>query len=473
MKTDISIGQFLRRCLLIWLCWSSVLWAAPNDVRVPAFQKVVLDNGATLLLMERHDVPLIAFQALLRGGALADPTNKAGTANLLAQVLLKGAGARDAVQFAEAVAGVGGSFNADADTESLLLNGQFMSRDQDLMIELLSDVLQRPHLRQEQFETLKQRQIEFLRAAKDANVGALTPVYAAAALFGAHPYGRPVSGSEQTLMQLQFTDVQQLYREQIGADRLILAVAGDFNVRNMELRLRRVMGAWHKAKAALPMVPPINTAKPRVVLIDAPEATQTYFWIGNVGAARNDTRRVPLQLVNTLFGGRFTSMLNTELRIKSGLTYGARAQQRQLQKSGSWNMYSFTQTETTVQAIDLALQTYRRLRTQGLSDAELGSGKNYILGQYPTDYETAAQWAATLADLEFYGLSRDEVNGFGDQLRAVSAEQARLVINAVLPAENDLLMVLVGNAAAIREQVAKYGQVTVLPLSAPTFSVTP
>lgn len=465
--------QCLSKWLLIGLCWCSGLWAAQNDVRVPTFQKIVLDNGATLLLMERHDVPLIAFQAVLRGGALADPANKAGAASLLAQLLLKGAGARDAAQFAEAVASVGGSFNAEAGTESLLLNGQFISRDQDLMIELLTDVLQRPQLQQTQFENLRQRQIEFLRAAKDANVGALTPVYAAAALFGAHPYGRPVSGSEQTLMQLQFSDVQQLYREQLGADRLILAIAGDFSTRNMESRLRRVIGAWRKARAALPMVPPINAGTSRVVLIDAPEATQTYFWIGNSSVARNDPRRVPLQLVNTLFGGRFTSMLNTELRIKSGLTYGARAQQRQLQKGGSWNMYSFTQTETAVQAIDLALQTYRRLRTDGLKETDLASGKNYILGQYPTDYETAAQWAATLADLEFYGLSRDEVNDFGNQLRAVSAEQARSVISAVLPAENDLLLVLIGKAAAIREQLAKYGPVTVMPLSAPTFSVSP
>jgi predicted Zn-dependent peptidase len=148
-----------------------------------------------------------------------------------------------------------------------------------------------------------------------------------------------------------------------------------------------------------------------------------------------------------LFGGRFTSMLNTELRIKSGLTYGARVQQRPLSQSGSWNMYSFTQSTTTVQAIDMALQTYRRLRTEGLSDADLASGKNYILGQYATDYETAAQWAATLADLEFYGLPRDEVDAFADRLRAVTTPQAA-PSSARHYRRRRLLLVLIGLCCA-------------------------
>lgn len=464
--------QWSGKWLLICLCWSGA-WAAQSDVRIPAYQRVVLGNGATVLLMERHDVPLVAFQAVLRGGAMADVPEKAGATQLLAQLLLKGAGQRDALQFAEAVASVGGRFDADAGAESLTLNGQFLARDQGLMIELLADVLQRPHLQPSQFDNLRQRQIEFLRAAKDANVGALTPLYAAAALFGSHPYGRPVSGSEQTLAQLQFGDVRQIYQQQLGADRLIIAVAGDFKSRDMLAQLQRALGKWRKAAAALPTVPPVNPGKPRVILVDAPDSVQTYFWIGNVGAARNDQRRVPLQLVNTLFGGRFTSMLNTELRIKSGLTYGARAQQRQLSQSGSWNMYSFTQSATTVQAIDLALQTYRRLRTEGLSDADVASGKNYILGQYPTNYETAAQWAATLVDLEFYGLPRDEVDAFAARLRAVTTQQAGSVIHSALPDENDLLLVLIGNAAQLRGQVVKYGPVSEVSLSAPSFAVPP
>lgn len=465
------------RCRKYWLLLLCGILIAPtwaDAVRMPDYQRVVLANGATLLLMERHDVPLIAFQARLRGGALSDAPDTFGAADMLAQLLTKGAGKRNAAQFANAVAQVGGSFDTQAELESWAVDGQFMARDQDLMIELLSDVLLRPHLEQTQFNNLRERQIEFLRAAKDSNVGALTPIYAASALFGTHPYGHPISGSEASLGKLQFRDVQQLYQQQFGADRLIIAVAGDFDTRSLLKKLQSAFGTWRKAKAPLPNIPAASPRQGRrVVLIDAPDSVQTYFWIGNVGVARNDERRVALDLINTLFGGRFTSMLNSELRIKSGLTYGARSQLRQLSAAGSWNMYSFTQTASTVQAIDLALQTYQQLRSSGFNEASLRSGKNYILGQFPTAHETAAQWADTLTELEFYRLPRSEIDTYADRLNAVSGEQINTVISQALPVPDNLLMVLIGNAAAIREQVAKYGAVTELSLSAPSFAVPP
>jgi len=466
----------MRRLLFVFcLCIGCIQqsFAASNDLHMPAYQRVQLPSGATLLLMERHDVPLLAFQARLRGGVVAENADQSGTANLLAQLLTKGAGKRNALQFAEAVAQVGGSFDAEAGLESITVSGEFMAKDQALMIELLADVLQRPHLDETQFNDLRARQIEGLRAIKDSNLGALVPMYAAAALFADHPYGRPVSGSEASLARLQYRDVQQFYRQQIGADRLVLAIAGDFNSKQLLTTLRKALSGFHKAAAVLPTLPPVTPLQGRrVVLIDAPAAVQTYFWIGNVGVTRNDARRVPLELVNTLFGGRFTSMLNTELRIKSGLTYGARAQQRRMTQAGSWNMYSFTQTATTAQAIDLALQTYQQLHSAGIADTALRSGQNYLLGQYPTSYETAAQWAGVLAELEFYQLPRSEVDDYADNIRAVTATQARQIVDSALPAADNLLLVMIGNAAVIRESIAKYGAVTELPLAAPVFNAS-
>ena len=461
-------------CKRWWLLLCVVValpsWA--DAVRIPAFERVVLNNGATLLLMERHDVPLIAFQAVVRGGVLSETADTGGGANILVQLLSKGSGKRDATQFADAVAQVGGSFDSSVDTERWTLEGSFLARDQALMIELLADALMHPRLEQSQFDDLRTRQIEFLRAAKDSNLGALTPMYAAAALFGSHPYGRPDTGSEATLAGLRYGAVQRLYRQQFGADRLILAVAGDFDTKAMLSRLRQAFGSWHQAKQPLPSVPVAGPSHRRVVLIDAPDSVQTYFWIGNVSVAHDDQRRVALDLINTLFGGRFTSMLNTELRIKSGLTYGARSQSRRLSAAGSWNMYSFTQTAHTVQAIDLALDTYRELSTKGFDDAGVSSGKNYILGQFPTKHETAAQWADTLADLEFYRLPRSEIDAYADRLNSLTREQLKTVIDQALPAPDDLLLVLVGNAAAIRDQVAKYGPIVEMPLSAPGFRPT-
>ena len=447
---------------------------AASAVKTPDFEKVKLANGVTLLLMERHDVPLISFTAIVRGGALTDPADRLGTSSLVANLLEKGAGKRDANTFAEAVASVGGSIQTGASTESISIVGSFLARDQKLMVELLADVLQRPRLEAEQFEALRNRSIEFIRAAKDSDRSALTPIYGAASLFGTHPYGRPVGGSEASLAAIRHADVRQYYEDNFGADRVIIAVAGDFNTAQLKSQLSSAFASWRKAGKPLPALPkPAPVTARRVLLIDAPDAVQSYFWSGDVGVARGDPRRASLDIVNTLFGGRFTSMLNTELRIRSGLSYGASSSFDRMSEGGSWELGSFTRTEKTIEAIDLALATLDKLHGGSIDGAQLESAKSYVLGQYPLGLETASQWAYQLAMLEFYGLDRSYIDDYGDKLAAVNLDGARRAIDEVIPTSQQLVLVVIGKAEAIREGLRKYGPLTEVKLSDPQFQAKP
>jgi predicted Zn-dependent peptidase len=456
---------------LLFICSGAVLAAGNNGVKVPPFERVQLGNGATVLLMERHDVPLIAFSAVLRGGAISDPAGEPGVASLLVGLLQKGAGSRDAVAFAETVASVGGQIETSASTESLAVSGSFLARDQQLMVELLADMLQRPRLEAGQFDTLRARQIEFIRAAKESDLAELAPIYGEASLFANHPYGRPVDGSEASLAGVKHADLQRYYQEQVGADRLILAVAGDFKAAQLKQRISKAFSGWRKASAPLPQVPPAEPVKSRrVLLIDAPDSVQAYFWAGNVAVAKSDPRRAALDVTNTLFGGRFTSMLNAELRIRTGLSYSASSHFDRLLQPGHWALTSFTQTDTTIQALDLALATLDKLHESGLDSALVDSGKSYVQGQYPLALETAGQWATQLATLEFYGLSRSYIDDYSAALAGVGVPDAKRVIDAVFPSSSQLAIVVVGNASALREGLRKYGPVTEMKLADPSFT---
>jgi zinc protease len=453
------------------LCCSICALAADNGVKVPPFERVQLGNGAVVLLMERHDVPLIAFSAVLRGGAVSDPAAASGVASLLAALLQKGAGSRDAVQFAETVASVGGQIETSVSTESISVNGSFLARDQQLMVELVADLLQRPRLEQAQFDTLRARQIEFIRAAKESDLGALAPIYGESALFAGHPYGRSVDGSEASLAAIKHADLQRYYQEQVGADRLILAVAGDFKAAQLKQRISRAFSGWRKAGTALPPIPKAErVASRRVLLVDAPESVQSYFWAGNVAVAKSDPRRPSLDVTNTLFGGRFTSMLNTELRIRTGLSYSAGSHFDRLLQSGHWEMSSFTQTDTTIQALDLMLATLDQLHASGLEPTMVESGKSYVQGQFPLALETSEQWAAQLATLEFYGLDRRYIDDYSQQLGTVTAADSKKVIDEVFPPSTALAIVVIGNAGAIRDGLRKYGPITEMKLADPTFA---
>ncbi len=277
-------------------------------------------------------------------------------------------------------------------------------------------------------------------------------------------------GDETTLAGITHDDVVGFYRQQFGGDRLILAVAGDFDADALQAELAAALGDWRAAAAPLSAVPaPAPAAGGRVLLVDKPGATQTYFWIGNTGVARDYPGRVGLDLVNTLFGGRFTSMLNSALRIESGLTYGASSQLVRPTEAGTVAIRSYTRTDATSEAIDMAVNLLGRLHDTGIAPDMLESGRNYLLGQFPTSLETGGQIAAQFAELEFYGLDRRDVDAYADELAAVTVDSVRPVIDAVFPARGDLVYVLLGDADAIRDEVASYGTVTELPISAPYF----
>jgi predicted Zn-dependent peptidase len=356
----------------------------------------------------------------------------------------------------------------------MTISGEFLARDADLMVELLVDMLREPILDAAEMQKLRDRRINLIRAAKDGDLRRLLAIYGNAFLFGEHPYGVPVNGDEASLAQITHRDLLGYYRDHVGADRLIIAVAGDFDGWAMTDKLSSAFAGWRKAAVPLPAFDaPVPQQGRRVLLVDKPGATQTYFWIGNTGVDINYARRAELDIANTLFGGRFTSLLMDELRTKAGLTYGARSTLLRPSKAGSVAIVSYTKTDTTIAAMDLALSLLARLHEEGFSDELILSGKNYILGQFPPRLETSAQLAAEFARLEALGLDAAFINAYGDAIASAGGESIRSVIDAVYPRSNNLVFVILGDADLIREGVTKYGPITEMPIIDPRFQPVP
>jgi predicted Zn-dependent peptidase len=441
--------------LCVALAVAAPSFAQPGTLKLPAYKKVVLRNGMTVLLMEQREVPLISFSVLTRAGSVLDPSGKEGVASMTAALLRKGTGTRSADDFSAQLDFIGGTFGAGATADAASISAEFMKKDLAKGLELLADVMLRPSFPEAEVKKLATQRVDGIKSAKDRAAGVIGQYYNSY-LFGSHPYGRPTGGTEASVASITRDDVAKFYEANYGPGGTVMAVAGDFTTAEMERQLAAAFGAWPVKPAAAIALSDASAVKGRkLLLIDKPDSTQTYFRIGNIGIARSNPDRVLIEIVNTLFGGRFTSMINTELRIKSGLTYGASSGFAEWKATGPFYVNSYTSNATTEKALDMTLDVLKRLQEKGISDDDLKSAKAYLKGQFPPEIETSDQLAARLADLVFNGLDEREVNRYYARIDAATMADVNRVIKQYFPLDN-LVFVLVGKASDIEGIAKKY-----------------
>ena len=447
----------MKRPLLLcaFVLTSTFLLAQTPSVKLPPFSKTQLRNGLTLMLLEQHEVPIISFSIIVKAGSTADPAGKEGLASLTAELLRKGTRRRTSEQIASDLDFIGGEFDMTASTDFTGGSAEFLKKDIRQGLELMTDIMLNPVFPQGEVTKIAAQRVDGIKSAKD-RADSVIARYFNTYLYGKHAYARPVGGDEVSLAKLTRDDIQKFYETNYVPGNVIIAAAGDFNTAEMRSLIEQHFNAW-PAKPAVPMKldDPTPVRGKRLLLVDKPDSTQTYFYIGNVGVTRTNPDRVGIAVVNTIFGGRFTSRLNMALRIDTGLTYGARSGFDQRKLAGPFTISTYTKNSSTEEAINMALRVLGDLHSKGITETELASVKTYMKGQFPTSIETTNQLASTIARLEFYGLDENDINAYYAQIDALTVAETRRIINQYFPRE-DLVFVLIGKASEIQSIAKKY-----------------
>lgn len=446
-----------RLGVLLMLALISTVSMAAGRFQLPSYSKQTLDNGLTVYLMEQHEVPLLAVNLVLDAGSVHDRI--AGTANLTAEGLLLGTAKRSKEQIEQTFEFVGATIAAASGPDYASLRSKLMVRDADELLAVFAELAQRPSFDAAEFEKLKERKAQELIQAKESPRGVINS-YFNTAVFGNAGYGIPPIGTEDSVASLQTSDLKSFYQAHYQPARAALILVGDFDTVAMEKRVRQLFGDWSGdgSKAKAPQVPSFAVNDSRVWLVDKPDATETTFVIGGQGIRRDNVDYVALSVINTVLGGRFTSWLNEELRINTGLTYGAGSRFTPLKHDGTFAISTFTKTETTGETIDLALKVYQRLWDDGIDEDTLRSAKNYVKGQFPPRYERSDSLARLLGDMFIYGFDETFINTFAEQVDALDISRIRYLVHKYFPRDK-LQFVLIGNADEVRELAKSYGKV--------------
>jgi len=426
---------------------------------LPKYEKYQMDNGLNVYLMEQKEVPLVDVKVVVKAGALTDG-NKAGLNYFTAANLSLGTEKLDKKALDESLDFIGANVYSTANVEFSTVSASFAKKDSELVLNTLGDIVLKPRFDNEEFNKFKKRHLLSLEQAKESPKSVINN-YFNQLIFKGNGYNAIVRGDRNSVDALSIEQLKAHYSKWYQPKNAAVVVVGDFESAAMKRKLKQLFAGWQNTGEAVQksVVAAKAASQANVLLVNKADASESTFLIGGKGIAQDNPDRVGLSVINTILGGRFTSWLNDELRVNAGLTYGARSRFSSFSNDGSFAISTFTRSETTVEAIDLALETYNRLWKKGIDKATLDSAKAYVKGQFPPKFETSSDLAHLLANMYGYQFDESYINTFESQVDSLTVKKASKLVNKYFPKDN-LQFVVIGKSSEIKEKLAKYGEIS-------------
>ena len=441
--------------------------APPHSVAFPKPVEETLPNGLRVIVVERHESPLISAQLLVKNGGEVDPPELAGLADMTASLLTKGTQTRNATKIAEEIESLGGSLDSGARWDASFANVSVMSSKISPAMEILADVIRHPTFKSEEVERLRQQSLDNV-TLELGDPGAIARFVAARVVFGDSPYGHPISGTTESLTRITAADIAKMHSRYYRPDNAILVIGGDISAKEGFALATRYFGDWQKPPTPLPTVSAAienGVAKTgRVVVIDKPDAGQAAVYLARTGINRKDPDYFRGIVSNSVLSG-YSGRLNQEIRIKRGLSYGAFSVLDTRRDVGPFVASAQTKNESGAQVADLLLGEISRLSSSPPADVELMPRKAVLIGNFSRNLETASGLVGQVGSLALYGMGLDEINRYISNVQAISTADIQKFAGERLDAKMANI-IIVGNAKAFLPALQqKYPNVEVIPIT--------
>jgi zinc protease len=420
----------------------------------PSFQKRTLSNGLEVRIVERHDLPIVTLDLVVKAGETLTPKGKEGLGSITASLLDEGTKTRDTLQVAGELAELGAALGAAGELESTTISLTTLTRHLDRALELYADVILNPSFPEQELHRLKLQRLAQLKArADDAEeiAGDVLPRL----VYGVdHPYGRPDLGTPGSVQSITRDDAIAFYKRIMVPGNAALVVVGDVRPDAITPALEERFRAWTPGLIPQPpslALPPAAAASPRrpLHLIDKPAAAQSIVSIGKIGAARKSPDFFALILMNSILGGQFSSRINMNLREDKGYSYGAQSSFSFRRGPGPFEAGGPVQTATTRESlIELFKELTDITGRRPVTDAELAFAKQRIIQGFPRRFETTFGVAGQIAVLVDDELPDDEYVHYQGRVESVTKADVDRVARAYITPEQMTILV-VGDRSSI------------------------
>ncbi len=434
----------------------------------PDVQEAELSNGARLLLIEDHDLPVVSLRLSMRAGQRDDPLGREGLAAMTSELLTKGTASRTAEEIAEAIEGVGGSLSAGAGADFFQVFSTVLSDDVELAFELMSDVLLRSTYPEDELELVRTQALSVLQLQK-SDPGALASQAFMRGLYGDHPYGR--RQTEESAKAITRDDVQNWADTHLRPQGALLTIAGDLTLEQATSFASRYFGEWGGAAPRVEYAPPPAEEPTEIVLVHRPGSAQSNIIVGNRATRPiGDGTYYAADVANKILGGGTDARLFMILREERGWTYGAYSGLPTRLDGGYFQATAEVRTPVTDSALVEMMHQIRRMQTEPVPDSTMAAAKGYLVGSYPLSIETPQQIASRVANAVLFGRGIDFVRTYGQQVDAVAASEVMNAAKLVFKPDS-AVVVVVGDGQEVYDALSVIAPVRIIDVEGEPLAV--
>ncbi len=425
---------------------------------LPPIEKQKLSNGMEVWMVKQNELPIVSMNLVLKSGGTLDPSEKSGVSAMTSSLLDDGTKTRSADEIANQLQSIGASVGTSSGWDSANVSMSSLTKNVDQALDLFADITLNPTFPDAELEKYRARLLTSFVQRK-ALPNAISDLVYNKLLYGkTHPYAKQLSGDEVSVKGIKRDDIVSFYEANYRPNNAVLIVVGDVDGKTLMPKLEKSFGAWKKGDVKLndvgeaPML-----EKPGIYVVDKPGAAQSVVAIGQVGVARNSPDFFPLQVMNSILGGQFSSRINLNLREDKGYTYGARTGYAFRRGAGPFTASADVQTAVTKESVAEFLKELRGIRGEiPVTAQELAYNKQSLIRRYPQGFETVGQISAQLSQLVVYNLPDSYFSDFIPQVNAVTVEDINRVANKYITPDK-LAILVVGDRKVVEPKLKELG----------------
>lgn len=438
--------------LILFLCITLILCLSAEQTHALSIKKTTHTSGLTILNVERHALPIVAINLLIKASPLNEEKQKAGTANLTAKLLKEGTTKRKSLEIAEEIEFIGASLDTSVSRDYSTISLTVLKKDLERGFEIFSDILQNPLFSEDEIVRKKELIKGSLRQREEDPSFVVNRVFINE-IFADHPYGRLLEGSLETLDNIKRDDIVRFYNVNYLPTNSILSVVGDITEGELHSLINKYLKDWLLRDSNIESKKIHSSHAPQQlnssIKIIERDITQANIVFGHKGISRDNPDYYDVIVMNYILGGGgFASRLMKVVRDQMGLTYSIHSSFSANKEPGEFSVEVQTKNESAHIVVKEILRQIKRIRTELVSDQEIDDAKAFLIGSFPRRLETSRKIADFLSVVTFYNLGDDFIKKYPDYINKVTKESIQKAALKYLHTDNYIL-VIAGNKGKI------------------------